>query len=123
MRLKMLIGMSGAGFVVDPGEETERFNDQEAARLIETGHAEEAPPVERKKPKTKNEWDEERELLLAENERLKADALSNAEQQASLVTALESLTGFREAVTTAIGVLHPPVIETTEQLNNREERS
>lgn len=39
MKLKMLVSMSGADFVLSPGEETERFSNEEAARMIEAGYA------------------------------------------------------------------------------------
>ena len=121
MRLKMLIGMSGPGFTVDPGDVTERFSDREAKRLIGAGYAEKAPPVERKKPDTKKEWDEEREALLAENEQLKADALTFAEREAELVSQVETLTSFKESVTAAVHVIQP-VVETAVKSDDRETR-
>lgn len=121
MRLKMLIGMSGPGFTVDPGDVTEHFSKKEANRLIRAGYAEEAPPVERKKPETKQEWDEERTMLLSENEQLKADALTFAEREAALVAQIETLTSFKESVTAAVHVIHPPV-ETTVTNDDRETR-
>jgi hypothetical protein len=39
MRLRMLTGIAGADFVVNPGEETERFSGDEAARLVAAGYA------------------------------------------------------------------------------------
>ncbi len=121
MRLKMLIGMSGPGFTVDPGDVTEHFSKKEAARLIRAGYAEEAPPVERKKPETKREWDEERATLLAENEQLKADARAFSEREAALLSQVKTLTSFKDSVTAAVHVIYPPV-ETTVTEDNRETR-
>lgn len=121
MRLKMLIGMSGPGFTVDPGDVTEHFSKKEASRLIRAGYAEEAPPVERKKPETKQEWDEERAALLAENEQLKADALTFAERETALVSQVETLTSFKDSVTAAVHVINPPA-ETAVQIDDREKR-
>jgi F-type H+-transporting ATPase subunit b len=121
MRLKMLIGMSGPGFTVDPGDVTEHFSKKEANRLIRAGYAEEAPPVERKKPETKQEWDEERATLLAENEQLKADALAFSERETALLSQVETLTSFKDSVTAAVHVIHPPV-ETTVTKDDRETR-
>jgi hypothetical protein len=39
MRLRMLTGIAGADFVVNPGEETERFSGDEASRLVAAGYA------------------------------------------------------------------------------------
>ena len=39
MRLRMLTGIAGADFVVNPGEETERFSGDEATRLVAAGYA------------------------------------------------------------------------------------
>jgi len=39
MKLKMLIGLAGAGFAVSPNEETDRFTGNEATDLIEAGYA------------------------------------------------------------------------------------
>lgn len=39
MKLKMLTSMAGADFALSPGDETERFGDREAGRLIEAGYA------------------------------------------------------------------------------------
>ena len=50
MKLKMLTSIAGADFSLSRGEETERFSDAEAARLVEAGYAEvvlEAKPIER----------------------------------------------------------------------------
>ncbi len=49
MKIKMLVGMAGAEYTLSVGDETDRFEDAEAIRLIEAGYA--APldekPVER----------------------------------------------------------------------------
>lgn len=89
MRLKMLIGMSGTDFVLDPGEVTERFEDKEAKRLIASGFAEKAPPIVKPKPATKQEWDDERDALIAENERLSSEVLAAEEREAALISRLE----------------------------------
>lgn len=39
MRIKMLVSLAGADFALSPGEETERFPDAEAVRLVEAGFA------------------------------------------------------------------------------------
>jgi len=39
MKLKMLTSMAGNDFTVNAGEVTERFDGDEAARLIEAGYA------------------------------------------------------------------------------------
>ena len=58
MKLKMLVSMAGVDFVVSAGETTERFDGDEAKRLLAAGYAvavEEkperavkAPPVEKR---------------------------------------------------------------------------
>lgn len=48
MRIKVLTCYAGPDFVVNAGEETERFSDAEAIRMIENGTAVPvAPKVER----------------------------------------------------------------------------
>lgn len=48
MRIKVLICYAGADFTVNAGEETERFSDAEAVRMIENGTAVPvAPRIER----------------------------------------------------------------------------
>ncbi|MBS7699175.1 MULTISPECIES: hypothetical protein [unclassified Chelatococcus] len=39
MKIKMLTSIAGIDFALPPGEETERFSDAEAMRLIEAGMA------------------------------------------------------------------------------------
>ncbi len=39
MKIKMLAGFSGNDFSVSPEEETDRFSDAEAIRMIEAGYA------------------------------------------------------------------------------------
>lgn len=39
MKIKMLAGFSGSDFSVSPQEETDRFSDAEAIRMIEAGYA------------------------------------------------------------------------------------
>lgn len=39
MKIKMLVGMSGADFSLSPKEETDRFSDKEAKGLIDAGFA------------------------------------------------------------------------------------
>lgn len=121
MRLKMLIGMSGKDFTLDVNEETERFGDKEANRLIKAGYAEKAPPVERKKPETKKEWDDERALLLEENEALKAQAAAAAQREAELSARFEALTGFYSNVASALQTL-APASETTDKPADLEKR-
>jgi hypothetical protein len=44
MKIKMTVSMAGDDFTVDAGEETERFSDAEAQRMIVAGYA--VPVVE-----------------------------------------------------------------------------
>lgn len=122
MRLKMLVGLSGTGYTLNPGDETEQFDAKEANRLIKAGYAEKAPPVEKKKPETKKEWDDERDALIAENEKMKVDALTFAERETELLSQVEVLTGFKDSVTAAMHVIEPPVIENTDQVNQAVEQ-
>lgn len=46
MKIKMLTSLAGADFALAAGDETDRFGDDEARRLIEAGYA--APVVEEK---------------------------------------------------------------------------
>ena len=39
MKIKMLVSYAGADFALSPGDETERFSNDEAARMIEAGTA------------------------------------------------------------------------------------
>jgi len=39
MKIKMLAGIAGTGFSLSPDDETDRFSDTEAARLIDAGFA------------------------------------------------------------------------------------
>lgn len=39
MKIKMLVSMAGVGFALSPGEVTERFGDEEAARLVLADYA------------------------------------------------------------------------------------
>ncbi|MGE8143056.1 hypothetical protein ACQKOE_13860 [Novosphingobium sp. NPDC080210] len=49
MKIKMLVSMAGADFALDAGQETERFGDAEALRLVNAGYAVPAagPVIER----------------------------------------------------------------------------
>lgn len=42
MKIKMLVSIAGIDFALNVGEETERFGNDEAIRLIEAGYAEPA---------------------------------------------------------------------------------
>lgn len=46
MKIRMMVSMAGVDFALAVGEETERFPDGEACRLIDAGYA---APVESKK--------------------------------------------------------------------------
>ncbi|HEY1071499.1 hypothetical protein [Brevundimonas sp.] len=46
MKIKMLTSLAGDDFALSPGDETDRFADDEAGRLIEAGFA--APAIEDK---------------------------------------------------------------------------
>ena len=39
MKIRMLVSTAGVDFALSPGDETERFSDGEAARMIEAGQA------------------------------------------------------------------------------------
>lgn len=39
MKIKMLVSLAGGDFVLSPGDETDRFGDAEAGRLVEAGYA------------------------------------------------------------------------------------
>jgi len=39
MKIRMLVSIAGAGFALSAGDETDRFSDAEAVRLIEFGAA------------------------------------------------------------------------------------
>lgn len=39
MKIKMLVSLAGADFALSPQEETDRFGDVEAQRLVEAGYA------------------------------------------------------------------------------------
>jgi hypothetical protein len=91
MKIKMLTGLSGRDFSLMPNDLTDRFNDKESKRLIKEGYAEKAPPEVLKKPETKQEWDDERAKLIAENERLNAALEQSAEREAALSLKAESL--------------------------------
>lgn len=39
MKLRMLVGMAGAGYSLSVNEETERFAGDEARRMIEAGYS------------------------------------------------------------------------------------
>lgn len=39
MKIRMLVSIAGAGFALSADDETERFSDGEAVRLIEAGSA------------------------------------------------------------------------------------
>lgn len=39
MKIKMLVSVAGADFALSPGEETDRFSDGEAQRMVAAGSA------------------------------------------------------------------------------------
>lgn len=39
MKIRMLVSMAGTDFALNVGEETERFADKEAARMVDAGLA------------------------------------------------------------------------------------
>ena len=93
-RLRMLVGYSGSDFSLAPGDETERFTDKEAKRLIAAEHAVKVDPPKAPKPETKKDWEDEREALLTENSQLKTDL-------AAATTKLGELTENAEAASKA----------------------
>ncbi|KFL25066.1 hypothetical protein JP74_21260 [Devosia sp. 17-2-E-8] len=94
--------MAGGDFSVSPGEETDRFSDKEAKRLIELGHAKKAPPP--RKPETKKEWDDEREKLIVENERLHGEVEEGKRREAELEAQIAPLLKLKEAVASFVVV-------------------
>ena len=46
MKIKMLVSLAGADYALSPNEETDRFEDAEAIRLIEAGYAEPVGEIE-----------------------------------------------------------------------------
>lgn len=119
MKLKMLTGLSGRDFSLSPGEETDRFGDKEAKRLIKDGYAEVAPPKPVKKPETKKEWDKEREELLAENAQIKADLAEAAAREEALAAKAELVDKASAAFGEIFGLT---TSETTEAPAARETR-
>lgn len=64
MKIKMLVSMAGTDFALDVGQETDRFSEGEAVRLIAAGYAAPvsalvleravaAPALERRTPRKK----------------------------------------------------------------------
>ena len=52
MKIKMLTSLAGADFALAQGDETDRFEADEARRLVEAGYA--APVVQEKVERTVN---------------------------------------------------------------------
>lgn len=102
MRLKMLVSVAGPGFALSVGDETDRFSDKDAKRLIEAGHAEKAPVVEPKRPATKAEWDDERRKLLAENATLTQQLEASLAREAAQAAQLAGLTVLKATLATAL---------------------
>lgn len=121
MKIKMLESMAGRDFSLSVGDTTDRFSKKEAQRFIDAGIAELAPPDPVKKPETKKEWDDEREALLAENERLVAEATAAKEREDALTAEVASLSAFKASVSTALATVLPAG-ETTEAVNDTEKR-
>lgn len=103
MKLKMLASFAGLDFALSSGEETDRFTEAEAKRLISAGYAEKAPPLVVKKPATKNEWDAERERLLAENASMQVDLEASRDREAATAIEMENLRGLQANVAWALG--------------------
>lgn len=49
MKIKMTQSVAGTDFALSPGDETDRFGDKEAARMIEAGFAVPVSEVKREK--------------------------------------------------------------------------
>ena len=103
MKIKMLASMAGTGFALAIGDETDRFGDQEAKRLINAGFAEKAPPAVVKRPNTKVEWDDERDKLLDEHGKALADLADIKAREAALLKQVEDLAAFKASVVSALG--------------------
>ncbi|MDH6265531.1 hypothetical protein M2360_000921 [Rhizobium sp. SG_E_25_P2] len=112
MKIKMLESMAGVGFALAIGEETDRFGDEEAKRIIKAGFAEKAAPPVVKKPATKAEWDAERETLLADRASEQEELAMLKEQQAALQARLDQLEGFHASVIASLPATAG--VETTE---------
>lgn len=52
MKIRMLASMAGADFALSPGDETDRFGDDEALRIIAAGYATPVADVETAAVKT-----------------------------------------------------------------------
>lgn len=104
MKIRMLESVAGRDFALSAGDCTDRFSDKEANRFIKAGIAEKAPVEVAKKPETKKEWDQEREMLLAENVQLKAENEALSAREAELLQKIEGLSAFQASVVVALGV-------------------
>ncbi len=105
MKLKMLVSYAGRDFSLAPGEETDRFSEAEAKRLIKAEHAVKAPPPVVKKPASKAEWDEEREALLAERDGLAAQLAEANERLGRLTAQAAAFNTFAASLTSAVAAL------------------
>lgn len=111
MKLKMLVSFAGPGFALSVGDETDRFPDKEAKRLIAEGYAERAPIVEPRKPATKAEWDDERRKLLDENAGLKKKLSDAQERESALQEELAGLVALKATVVAALAVAGSPDVQ------------
>ena len=118
MKIKMLESMAGREFSLSVGDVTDRFTNKEAKRFIDAGIAELAPPDPVKKPETKKEWDDEREKLLAENERLIEEVAAAKQREEALAAEVLTLSVFRGSVLAAL----EPAPQTTSTPDNTEKR-
>lgn len=105
MRLKMLVSYAGADFSLAPGEETERFSEAEARRLIKAEHAVKALPPPVKKPASKAEWDDEREALLAERDALSGQLQEAHERIGRLTAQTAAFSAFTAGLSSAVAAL------------------
>ena len=121
MKIKMLESMAGRDFSLAAGDTTDRFTKKEAQRFVDAGIAQVAPPDPVKKPETKKEWDDERDQLVAENERLVAEASAAKEREEALLAELASLSAFKASISTALATASP-VVEKAQAVNNTEKR-
>lgn len=103
MKIKMLSSLAGRAFALSIGDETDQFDDAEAARLIAAGFAEKAAPVPAKKPASKAEWEDERNKLIADRAAEQAEFVAFKAREADLLKSIDELTAFKASVASMVG--------------------
>lgn len=95
MKIRMLIGMAGRGFSVAPREVTDRFEADEAGRLIAAGYAEEA--LDEIPEKSPEEWTAEVAALTEKLAAAGTDLDASAAREKALAAQLATATADIEA--------------------------